>query len=92
MDTLSKLGLITFIAQQMASLIYLVPESGRVYVAVVLILWVSAIAAAFLEYVVQGIGLMSLALSLPPQPCCLSLFNSVKPVICHLGLWCGPCR
>lgn len=51
MDALSKLGLIDWIAQNMAALVFMVPEGGRVYAAVILILWVSSIASAFLKYV-----------------------------------------
>lgn len=52
METLTELGLITWLADIMTSIISSVPEGqGRLVVALLILIWVSGIASAFMEYV-----------------------------------------
>lgn len=53
MGTLGDLGLIDWLAQQMTAVVFLLPAEGnsRLLVANVLIVWLSGIASALLEYV-----------------------------------------
>jgi P protein len=49
MEALSELGLINFIGQQTERVILSVDESSRLAVAILIILWVSALASAFVD-------------------------------------------
>jgi Na+/H+ antiporter NhaD/arsenite permease-like protein len=50
MEALSRLGLIAWIGRQTETLVLAVPNEGsRLAVAVILILWVSAFASAFVD-------------------------------------------
>jgi di/tricarboxylate transporter len=51
MRALEELGLIKFIGNQLSHIISQIPEQYRLLVAVLVILWVSSIASAFIEYV-----------------------------------------
>ncbi|XP_046975929.1 P protein-like [Vanessa cardui] len=80
MEVLSKLGLIAWIGSLTESLILKVGEESRLSVAIMLILWVSGLASAFVDNIplttmmVRVVGALasSLALPLPPLAWALS--------------------
>nr|AOW69298.1 pink-eyed dilution-like protein [Salpingoeca urceolata] len=49
MEALAELGLISWIGEQTTDLIESVPESSRLAVAIILVLWISAIASSFVD-------------------------------------------
>lgn len=49
MEGLAELGLITWIGDETANLIKSVPEGQRLTVAIIIILWISAFASAFID-------------------------------------------
>lgn len=51
MESLSRLGFITWIGQQTESIILSVPQDSRLACAIFLILWISALSSAFVDSV-----------------------------------------
>lgn len=49
MESLAKLGLIHFIGNQVQNIVLYVSEESRLAVAILIILWVSALASAFVD-------------------------------------------
>lgn len=76
MESLAKLGLIEWIGNQTESIILLVNEEFRLAVAILMVLWISAIASAFVDNIplttmmiriIISLGTKE-ALNLPLQP------------------------
>ncbi|XP_050358448.1 P protein-like isoform X2 [Nymphalis io] len=74
MEVLSKLGLIAWIGSLTESLILKVGEESRLSVAIMLILWVSGLASAFVDNIplttmmVRVVGALANSLALPLAP------------------------
>ncbi|CAH2101770.1 unnamed protein product [Euphydryas editha] len=74
MEVLSKLGLIAWIGSLTESLILKVGEESRLTVAIMLILWVSGLASAFVDNIplttmmVRVVGALARSLALPLAP------------------------
>ncbi|XP_026470190.1 P protein-like, partial [Ctenocephalides felis] len=64
MEALSKLGLIDWIGKQTEAVILSVSEESRLAVAILLILWVSAIASAFVDNIPLTTMMVKIAISL----------------------------
>jgi P protein len=81
MEALSELGLINFIGQQTERVILSVGEDARLAVAILIILWVSALASAFVDNIPLTTMMIKIvidlseneALELPLQPLVWSL-------------------
>ncbi|XP_043286804.1 P protein [Venturia canescens] len=76
MEALSKLGLITWVGQLTENVIFTVSEESRLGVAIILILWVSALVSAFVDNVPLATMMVRIStnlannekLNLPLQP------------------------
>ncbi|XP_077284036.1 P protein-like isoform X2 [Arctopsyche grandis] len=68
MEALSKLGLIDWIGKQTELIIMSVSEESRLAVAILLILWVSAIASAFVDNIPLTTMMIRIAISLGNNP------------------------
>lgn len=64
MEALSELGLIDFIGKQAVNLILMASESSRLAVAILIILWVSAIASAFVDNIPFTTMMIKIVISL----------------------------
>lgn len=64
MESLAVLGLIEWIGQQTESLILACSEESRLAVAILIILWVSAIASAFVDNIPLTTMMVKIAISL----------------------------
>lgn len=64
MESLAKLGLIDFIGNQTEAIILSVDEEYRLSVAIVIILWVSAIASAFVDNIPLTTMMIKVVISL----------------------------
>ncbi|XP_055682905.1 P protein isoform X2 [Lutzomyia longipalpis] len=64
MESLAKLGLIDWIGKQTENIILSVSEESRLAVALLLILWVSAIASAFVDNIPLTTMMVKIAISL----------------------------
>lgn len=64
MEALSELGLIDFIGKQAVNLILMAGESSRLAVAILIILWVSAIASAFVDNIPFTTMMIKIVISL----------------------------
>lgn len=64
MEALSELGLINWIGNQTIQMIMLVPESSRLACATILILWVSALASAFVDNIPLTTMMVKITISL----------------------------
>jgi len=73
-QALSRLGLINWIGRQTEAIVLAVNQESRLAVAILLILWVSALASAFVDNIplttmmVRIVSKLNLELGLPLQP------------------------
>ena len=78
MEGLSKLGLINYIGSLTADVIALVPEGDlRLFVAITLLLWVSAFVSAFIDNIPYATAMIPVVLQLAEQPTNLP----VRPIL-----------
>ena len=68
MEGLSELGLITYIGDVTSEAIKSVPESSRLAVAILIVLWVSAVVSAFLDNIPFVTAMIPVVLQLGEDP------------------------
>lgn len=86
MEALAKLGLIEWIGKQTENVILMVNEEYRLTVAILIVLWVSAIASAFVDNIPLTTMMIRLTISLSEIP---ALNLPLQPLIWALSL--GAC-
>ncbi|XP_077284528.1 P protein-like isoform X1 [Arctopsyche grandis] len=68
MEALTKLGLISLIGKQTENIIMSVSENSRLTVAILIILWVSALTSAFVDNIPLTTMMIKIAISLGSNP------------------------
>uniref|UniRef100_A0A8D2Q4S0 OCA2 melanosomal transmembrane protein n=1 Tax=Varanus komodoensis TaxID=61221 RepID=A0A8D2Q4S0_VARKO len=86
MEALAHLHLIEYIGEQTALLIKVVPEEQRLTVAIILVLWVSALASSLIDNIPFTATMIPVLLNLSQDP---EVNLPVKPLIFSLAL--GAC-
>lgn len=86
MESLAELGLIDWIGTQTENVILTVGEESRLAVALMIILWVSAIASAFVDNIPLTTMMIKVSISLAEKP---NLNLPLQPLIWALAL--GAC-
>lgn len=86
MESLSELGLIDWIGTQTENIILTVDEESRLAVAILIILWVSAIASAFVDNIPLTTMMIKVAISLSEKK---ALNLPLQPLIWALAF--GAC-
>lgn len=86
MEALTELGLIEFIGRQTVSIILSVGEGSRLAVAILIILWVSALASAFVDNIPLTTMMVKIVISLAENE---ALGLPLHPLVWSLAL--GAC-
>lgn len=86
MESLAKLGLIDFIGNQTEAIILSVDEGYRLAVAIIIILWVSAIASAFVDNIPLTTMMIKVTISLTEKE---ALNMPLQPLVWALAF--GAC-
>ncbi|XP_038055729.1 P protein-like [Patiria miniata] len=86
MEGLTHLGLIDFIGSLVSALIKAVPKDGQLTVAIILLVWVSAIASSFIDNIPFTTAMVPIILSLGNDP---NLDLPLKPLVWSLAF--GAC-
>ncbi|XP_060089853.1 P protein isoform X1 [Heteronotia binoei] len=86
MEALAHLHLIEYIGEQTASLIKVVPEEQRLTVAIILVLWVSALASSLIDNIPFTATMIPVLLNLSQDP---DVNLPVKPLVFSLAM--GAC-
>ncbi|KAG5668692.1 hypothetical protein PVAND_016621 [Polypedilum vanderplanki] len=86
MEALSELGLIEWIGKQAVTLITLAGENSRLAVAILIILWISALASAFVDNIPFTTMMIKIVISLSENE---SLNLPLQPLVWALAL--GAC-
>lgn len=86
MEALSELGLIEWIGRQTVNIILAVGEGSRLAVAILIILWVSALASAFVDNIPLTTMMVKIVISLAENE---SLGLPLQPLVWALAL--GAC-
>lgn len=86
MEALSELGLINFIGEQTERVILLVGEDARLAVAILIILWVSALASAFVDNIPLTTMMIKIVIDLSENE---TLNLPLQPLVWSLAL--GAC-
>lgn len=86
MEALSELGLIEFIGKQAVSLILMSGESSRLAVAILIIVWVSALASAFVDNIPFTTMMIKIVISLSENE---DLNLPLQPLVWSLAM--GAC-
>nr|UEC49167.1 p-protein [Hofstenia miamia] len=68
MEALTKLGLIHFIGDQTENIIAMIPESYRFLMALIIILWVSALASSFIDNIPFTSAMIPIIIQLGQSP------------------------
>jgi P protein len=86
MEALSELGLIDFIGSQAVNLILMASEKARLLVAILIILWISALASAFVDNIPFTTMMIKIVISLSENE---TLNLPLQPLVWSLAL--GAC-
>ncbi|XP_035663248.1 P protein-like [Branchiostoma floridae] len=86
MEALHELGLLDWIGQRTAELIQSVPEQNQLAVAIILILWVSAVASSFIDNIPFTTAMIPIIISLADDP---NLNLPLRPLVWSLAF--GAC-
>ncbi|XP_062513891.1 P protein-like [Corticium candelabrum] len=86
MEALKELGLMQFIADHACDLIRKVPEQHQLLVAIIVILWVSAVASSFIDNIPFTTAMIPVVLNLGVDP---DLNLSLSPLVWSLAM--GAC-
>ncbi|CAH1267195.1 OCA2 [Branchiostoma lanceolatum] len=86
MEALHELGLLDWIGERTAELIQSVPEQNQLAVAIILILWVSAVASSFIDNIPFTTAMIPIIISLADDP---NLNLPLRPLVWSLAF--GAC-